>query len=398
MKELYDYIVTKQNYDSTRAYRIKKYSLSSLSASDNATKRLFFPFARLLGNTYFFEDEYRLTLREIPSFLDGGVRLRIERGQTPKRGNVVLTLRNESKLKTKENPAEVELICDSNVPLVTVKALACEKAGIADPNAHRLYKTDWMGCPVLQLDREDKALSACHIGDGDVIVLKDTETGIPKDYVKFEVHITKSGAPQDIEVLDIVAVKEDTTLGDLKKTIARTFENFRDVELARLRFYEIKKYNYFGPILKDNKKTVKKMNWTGTQRLAVRILDGPETLTEDDIVLFLRRRVVDDRSYAEMKEFVVKKVKALSFETLKQAVMQAAGLTSDEGFDMAKYFPFEFSWLVIKKEAMVTSKKRQRDETTAGKKKDGNEGDENLRRSPYLIKDSGNHQVISATK
>lgn len=81
-----------------------------------------------------------------------------------------------------------------------------------------------------------------------------------------------------------------------------------------------------------------------------KILGEAEVLGEDDVVLMLRQRNFEKRTYGEPIEFVFQSSKKPSVNEFRKAI--AAKLCMDEsiGFEVVKYFPYEFSWRVISNE------------------------------------------------
>lgn len=75
----------------------------------------------------FYTDHYTKTLEEL-DFSEEMVRLRLERGEVPIKGDILIKIRMQSTLFKKEGEDEVpniEKIFDPNAPIKDVKEWAC---------------------------------------------------------------------------------------------------------------------------------------------------------------------------------------------------------------------------------------------------------------------------------
>lgn len=101
-------------------------------------------------------DQYDKNLEDL-HFDEEIVKLRIERGEIPVKGDICVRAKiqsllyqpREGDIMEGENaiPVIFESIFDPNSTILEVKNRLCEMAGL-DPEKHRVYQTDWMGEPV----------------------------------------------------------------------------------------------------------------------------------------------------------------------------------------------------------------------------------------------------------
>mgnify|MGYP006976795019 CR=1 FL=1 len=122
------------------------------------------------------------------------------------------------------------------------------------------------------------------------------------------------------------------------------------------------------------------------------------------MVLLLRKRDVESKTYADYEEFIWKAPSEPKIAELKKAVLDFKGLDIDlDMIELAKYMVHEFSWLHIHKDFMKQEKKVTRKQQ--GKKSRlillfikllGAKvvsaqvtNEENLKKPPYILKDGG---------
>lgn len=72
-----------------------------------------------------------------------------------------------------------------------------------------------------------------------------------------------------------------------------------------------------------------------------------DTLEEDDIVMVLRKRDCEKRTYGEDVELVFRAGKKPSVADLKASVASLVKVENPEDIHLVKYFPYEFSWALI---------------------------------------------------
>ena len=152
---------------------------------------------------------------------------------------------------------------------------------------------------------------------------------------------------------------------------------FKILELNSIKFIrviEMRKDMFFGRILRNDKKLLKKFDLTTNSSIAVQFLESPENLEENDIVLLLRRRVVSSRSYTDYQEYIFKAPNAPTISELKKGIIQYKQLNVEEdGIELSKYYPREFNWKHIHKKYIEEENKNKKSKNNKNKKgKKGN--------------------------
>ena len=86
------------------------------------------------------------------------------------------------------------------------------------------------------------------------------------------------------------------------------------------------------------------------------------------MVLIIRKRLVDLKTYGEPKELIFKAGTCPTIDELKTAITKAEGLDLDlQEIELAKYFPHEFEWLFIS-EAYMEAESNKKKKTSKGPK------------------------------
>jgi len=367
-----------------------------LNIPEDSERRL----RKLNGNALFYEEDLPLKLKDL-EFAEGGKRLRLERGKTPQFGNLSIRIRNQSKLKKEKDVENLDIIGFPSETLQDLKKRACELLGL-EANDHKLYQTDWLEEPVQVFAKEDRNLREAGIKQGELLVLRDKDSPIAKEVLKLNFYVTKTGISDDWEYIGIIQAKEEQTLQELKNAIFEMPQfSERKIDSECLRIREMRKDLSFGKIYRGNNKTLKKFAFETNMNIVAQVMDKSENLSENSIVLLLRKRQVDSQTYSRAEEFIWEAGKEPTIEDLKKAVLAFKGLEAGiEGVELAKYIPHEFQWLHVSKEVI----ERERDSKKA--KKGGNKGNknkkaakdvpekeavnqqaENLRKAPYVLHD-----------
>lgn len=148
-----------------------------------------------------------MTLAEL-DFSEEMVRLRLERGEVPIKGDVSIKVKMQSTLLKREGEQEVaglEKVFDPNILIKDVKEWACQTYNL-DPSLHKLYLTDWMNEPVRSLTREQLTVFEANFGREETVCLRDIYSPIGTELVYLEVFTTISGSP-DTTVKEGIHVK-----------------------------------------------------------------------------------------------------------------------------------------------------------------------------------------------
>jgi len=176
------------------------------------------------------------------------------------------------------------------------------------------------------------------------------------------------------------------------------FHDYINIALGQIRIREMRKDMFFGKILRNDQKQIKKFDLSTNSSVVVQFLSQPENLDENDIVLLLRKRNVSAKSYDNYQEFIFKATREPTISELKGSVIsfKQLGIPEDE-LELAKYHPHEFSWAQIDKKAIENERKSKSNRSKKGGKKGNKKGPkqeidtqpliENLRKAPFLLKD-----------
>lgn len=127
----------------------------------------------------------------------------------------------------------------------------------------------------------------------------------------------------------------------------------------------MRKDMFFSNIIRGGaEKTLKWVDIANEAPMVLQILTHPEALSEDQMVVFVRKRQVDTRTYGEAREMIFEAGQYPTIEDLKEAIIKFEGLDiGPDEIDLAKYFPQDFRWLHMTKETI--------DEHARKKKKKG---------------------------
>ena len=191
--------------------------------------------------------------------------------------------------------------------------------------------------------------------------------------LKVNLYITKTGIPEDFEYMGIVQAREEQTLQELKNTILE-MPQFAEkkVDPDCLRIREMRKDLSFGRIYRGNNKNLKKHAIETNMNIVAQALDKPENLTDNSLVLLLRKRQADSQTYSRPEEWIWEAGKEPTIEDLKKAVIGFKGLECGvEGVELAKYVIHEFHWLHVSKEVIEKERENKKG------KKGGNKGNKN---------------------
>lgn len=104
---------------------------------------------------------------------------------------------------------------------------------------------------------------------------------------------------------------------------------------------EIKKDYMFGPILRDNNKELKHYTFN-TNKIVVQVLSEEEQLTENQIVLVLKKRNRERRIFEGNCELLFEAGKAPTIQDLDSAIHQKLELPIDEKLKIVKYVHYDF--------------------------------------------------------
>lgn len=247
---------------------------------------------------------------------------------------------------------------------------------------HRLFQTDWLDEPVMVFSNEEKTVRDAPLKPGEMIVLRDKDNvslylphiltffdkPVPRDVIKLNLYSTKTGFHADSEYVGIIQGREDQTLMELKSMIMimpKFSEGPHDIGLGHVRIREMK-HGFFGTVFNDDMATLGTLKFESNMSIVVQILDKPEQLTDYAIVLLMKKRLVEYRTYTNYEEFVFDCSKAPTVEEFKKAVIAFKGLDIGiEGIELAKYEPDEFKWMHVNKESCDEERLRKKKKAQA---------------------------------
>lgn len=129
----------------------------------------------------------------------------------------------------------------------------------------------------------------------------------------------------------------------------------------------------FGSIWRDDSKTVKTVT-VNSNKIVYQILEEPEQLTEDQIVVTLKARNREKRLYEGSTELIFQAGKAPSIEDLAEAIKAKIG-TQEELF-ITKYFHYNFEWVQLSRkniETLAKTKKNNQQKKKADQQKAKNQ-------------------------
>lgn len=85
-----------------------------------------------------------------------------------------------------------------------------------EANEHKLYKTDWLEDPIQLIANETQLIRTLNFKKQEVLVLRDLQSPIDREFEKLSAFICKKGSSDENEYLGDLRIKRDQTIGDLK--------------------------------------------------------------------------------------------------------------------------------------------------------------------------------------
>ena len=147
------------------------------------------------------------------------IKLRIERGEIPIKGDISIKIKLQSILLQSDSNVGLEKVFDPNTLLCDVKEWACSSAGL-ETALHKLYLTDWTGEPIRSLTREKLTIFEANFSREELICLRDIHSPIGSELVHLEVFQTLTGSSDSIEKESFhIKIEESKTVGDLKQQL-----------------------------------------------------------------------------------------------------------------------------------------------------------------------------------
>jgi len=119
---------------------------------------------------------------------------------------------------------------------------------------------------------------------------------------------------------------------------------FEKAEVSHLRLGLLRKDEFLDHFIKGNgQKTLKKLGFKREVKIVVQVLDEPETLNENNMLLYIAMRDVENRTYEKPMQWVWEAPKDPTLMNLKTALIEFKKLHLEpKDIECAKYFNYKF--------------------------------------------------------
>lgn len=142
-------------------------------------------------NRLFVLEELPTQLKNYEDFQIGGARIKIESGRYPTMVEVVLKVvlfSQESDLR--------QFYFPTNSTVKECKDLISAEFNV-DPKKYTLYRINHLEEPAFALRREKQEITKCHVGSGDLLIMKSDSEVAAEDKLQLHIHMTMTGMPDD---------------------------------------------------------------------------------------------------------------------------------------------------------------------------------------------------------
>ncbi|GAB1603571.1 ubiquitin carboxyl-terminal hydrolase 40-like [Argonauta hians] len=156
-------------------------------------------------------------------------------------------------------------------------------------------------------------------------------------------------------------------LGNIEMSKMKTLEELKGELMELPQLTSVTNYNYLRlkmmkdnevkAILKGHNNTLLNLKFPDTCQLGVQILDSPENLRTEEILLMVMQRVCESREYKDPVEMVWDTGQGNSIDHLKRTVASFL-LIPEKDVLLAKYFPSKCEWTVLKDTNTLSSSKK----------------------------------------
>ncbi|CAD8105182.1 unnamed protein product [Paramecium primaurelia] len=312
----------------------------------------------LNGKILFCKTDLGVQLKEFQDFREGGARLQIEKGEVPENGKISIVVQyKEQNLEIHVDPRQDKI--------EQIKNESCKSFNL-DAVQHRLYKVDWLQVPSEGLTDETKTVSQCYLRDRDLLILCEKTAQIDCELIRFQLYSTNTGYPDDCVFQKHETMRKDATLKDLKQMIISTFG--LNINIDQLRIRDINKNRFFGQVFRKLEQTLQKFQFS-TNDIVYQVLNNPETLQDDEMLLLIKERDPINKIYIKPQEFIFKVSKTPTLLELKDQIQKFIGIEQGIQLELAKFVIYEFQWLHL--DSNIIEKQLQ------GKGKQGKQGNQN---------------------
>lgn len=127
-----------------------------------------FAYSRLINGIVIYKDDLNRKLNIDSEFLDGGVRLQIECGESYHKNEILVKLLVEHK----QEKIYKEFIGEDTTTLIELKRLICKELNI-NPEEYTVNKTSFLQDPIKVIKNENETLKKLNIKDSNLIYFEN---------------------------------------------------------------------------------------------------------------------------------------------------------------------------------------------------------------------------------
>lgn len=293
-------------------------------------------------NKLYAKEEVGMLLKNFEQFVEGGARLTLESGE--------YCSITEVAVKILFGDEEKNFNFSSSFTLMKCKEQICAAFDV-NPTKYTLFRLDGFGEAAFPIKKEKAGWAKNNVSSGETLMLKSNSELTMEDKITISVHHTGFGLPDDCTFIGQIEVSKKLSLDDLKSQIA-TMPHFvglgNVVAKECMRVRDLTPSNrYFGRIHRDLKKSLEQLSLKNNSHIVVQLLDEPEQLDEQTLVLLICRRNVETRTYSEKvpHKFTYKKEdRHPTIQNLKASCRELFQLDQGEHIDICKFIPWQFEW------------------------------------------------------
>lgn len=362
-------------------------------------------FRKEMTNKIVFKEAYSTLISTDPVFVEGGVRLTVEFGETYGDHEMLIKILIENALNLSD-PHNQEIIVLPTTKLDDIKAIICKKFELR-PEKFKFFKTDWLSEPTKEFKNENLSFKDLKIQDGECIYLKDTTRDLTNvSFIKFYINSNDFlffKASDKIDVAtepkknqETIPLSSEISADDalaIQNLLNEDLEVSNSAEIAKLTqriesldfvFHPVsdKHYRFCIEFAKDTKikqikshmislmkdtvsysesnirlrvisnrmepqtilpsgSTIKKLNLASPITLLVEVLDKGDTDLNSKQVQLFLFRR-KEKTYIEKTDFIFNFKDAPSFSSLYDQIKSLKGITKE--FEIAKYQKPFYSW------------------------------------------------------
>lgn len=284
--------------------------------------------------------------------LSDGVTTLLELGKAPQCSEIVLYISVSAS-------NELELIVDHDMAVHQLLHEILLRAGVSDGEEWHLCLSDWSGESGAVLSDPNWTVGDVGLSNGDHLFLQPG-CPPPPGFLKIPVHLESSPArpcwwdPVSAMAATIlpnsvgsVLVSKQSTLAELKHEIVTLLQDYEIPSPLFLRVRILTPSLWPTTILRHHNQILSKMKIGNGRALGVEVLPMEEDLSEDQIMLTVRRRLPGERSYGDWAQEVIWDTsQGATISSLRNIVADTIG-EPESTIRIAKHIPERFDWLFI---------------------------------------------------